>query len=81
MGILFEGWQGPGTDYVAPIDTPANHFEHHNYEELEAYYALLTSEGKSVSEEQLGGRLMRLGKTDYVRSPRTLTQSRRSSYQ
>ena len=69
LGIWYHDWHGPNTEFLSPIDNPYFLFESSHPEDLEAFYATATMSGASICEEQIHGRLMRAGLTDYYRKP------------
>jgi tryptophan halogenase len=69
MGIWYKNWQGPGTEYLTPIDFPPKYFKH-NYDTVaEEFYAMAAAQGVRLGEAQLYSVLMRKNCTDHFRNP------------
>jgi len=68
-GIWYRDWCGPGTEYLSPIDAPAQLFAHRYEPDTEEFYARAAAEGANIGESQLFGLLMRRGRTDHFRNP------------
>jgi flavin-dependent dehydrogenase len=67
LGIKFKHWTKQGAEYLAPIDFPPDIIEHAYPEDMENFYALMTANDRSICEEQIHSKLMRVNRTDYVR--------------
>ena len=68
-GIWYKNWHGPGTEYLAPIDSPPVHFQHTYATYTEEFYAQAIAAGVKLSDVQLYGLLMRRNLTDHFRMP------------
>ena len=68
-GIWYKNWQGPGTEYLAPIDTPSAYFKHWYPTNTEEFYALIAADGAKLGNVQLYSHLMRSNRTDYFYNP------------
>jgi tryptophan halogenase len=69
MGIWYKDWLGPGTEYLAPIDSPPKYFKHQYETQTEEFYAAAAADGARLSDVQLYSLLMRKGCTDHIRNP------------
>ncbi len=69
LGIWYKDWQGIGTEYLSPIDSPFQFFPHHYPLDSEDFYAAAAAEGKRLGDVQLYSKLMRAGLTDFLRNP------------
>jgi tryptophan halogenase len=68
-GIWYKNWQREGTEYLTPIDVPAEFFRHHYDCHAEEFYAAVAANGAQLGEVQIFGHLMRAGRTDHYRNP------------
>jgi flavin-dependent dehydrogenase len=68
-GIWYKDWQGPGTEYLTPIDSPPSYFKHFYPTHIEDFYALVAAEGKRLGDIQFYSYLMRERRTDFYRNP------------
>ena len=66
-GIWYKDWQGPGTEYLTPIDLPSDYFKHFYPSHVEDFYAAAAADGAKLGDVQFYSRLMRENKTDYFR--------------
>ena len=67
-GIWYKDWQGPGTEYLAPIDSPPDYFQHYYPSNVEEFYALIAADGARLGDIQLFAQLMRANCTDLYRN-------------
>jgi tryptophan 6-halogenase len=67
-GIWYRDWQGTGTEYLAPIDSPPEYFQHHYDCNAEEFYAMVAADGARLGEVQLYAQLMRANRTDHFRN-------------
>ncbi len=58
-GIWYKNWQRDGTEYLTPIDVPAEFFRHHYDCHAEEFYAMVAANGAQLGEVQIFGHLMR----------------------
>lgn len=68
-GIWYKDWQGPGSEYLTPIDSPPDYFKHFYETAVEEFFALAAADGARLGDVQLYSRLMRSNTTDYFRNP------------
>ena len=66
-GIWYKDWQGPGTEYLTPIDLPSDYFKHFYPSHVEDFYAAAAADGTKLGDVQFYSRLMRENKTDYFK--------------
>ena len=69
LGIWYKDWDGPGSEYLAPIDSPSAHFKYHYASHTEEFYARAVADGADIGETLLYGLLMRRNQTDHFRNP------------
>lgn len=69
LGIWYEGWHGPGTEYLSPIDAPPRYFQHSYETAMEEFYQFAAANGARLGQVQLHAELMRQGRTDHFRNP------------
>lgn len=67
MGIWYRNWQGEGTDYLTPIDSPGQYFDHHYVEAEEDFFAFAAADGAKLGDLQIFSQLMRRNLTDFIR--------------
>jgi Tryptophan halogenase len=68
-GIWYKNWQGLGTEYLAPIDSPPEYFKYHYATNAEEFYAFAAADAARLSDVQIYSQLMRHNKTDHLREP------------
>ena len=69
LGIWYKDWQGIGTEYLGPIETPSAYFQHHYPLHSEEFFARVAADGKRLGDVLLYSHLMRMGRTDFLRNP------------
>jgi len=67
-GIWYKDWQGVGTEYLAPIDSPPEYFKHYYESNVEEFYAFAAADGARLGDIQLFSQLMRTCHTDLYRN-------------
>ncbi len=67
-GIWYRGWQGSGTEYLAPIDSPPKYLRHQYVGYTEEFYASVAADGARLGDIQLFAQLMRRHQTDHYRN-------------
>lgn len=68
-GIWYKDWHGPGTQYLAPIDSPPSYLRHSYANHSEEFYAMAAANGVRLGDGLLYGHLMQRGLTDLMREP------------
>lgn len=68
-GIWYKHWHGPGTEYLAPIDSPPKYFKCTYPTFTEEFYAKVAADGAKLGDVQFFGLLMRRNLTDHFRNP------------
>jgi hypothetical protein len=68
-GLWYKDWKGIGTDYVSPIDQPADYFKHFYPTHAEEFYAQVSVDRARLGEVQLYSFCMRKNRTDQCWNP------------
>lgn len=66
-GIWYKNWQGIGTEYLSPIDSPREYFQYPYALCEEEFFAAMAASGQRMSKDLFYSHLMQLRRTDHYR--------------